>query len=467
MTDTKIVLWRWVGLQCSVLVALAGVVIARGFIPFGDFGLAALAIGDVFSVRTPTTGMPSTAWWTVPGSDLRHPGPLHFQLLAPVYLATGRSPWGLVFSSAIFAAAMLIAMLVLAWRIAGPLGVRLVGFSSMIWLLPSMTMVAPWNPVATVLGTGLALVSAWGVLTRQQWVWPWLVFAFSLTIQSHLGAPIVMAVIAAYVLFAAIRDARKHGNPWTFTEILVAMLVGLVCWAAPLWGVISAPRNNLTELMAWVSAGRDNSGASNNIGIVAYVLLALVFAIVVVVVLTRKTLYSYEGKTAVSLRRLTDLYLAAIAGVIVTLVVAGFGTAQFLFYATPIFIFPFVTAGFVGSFRRGRSASEARVPRWLVALVVIGPMSFWMYFYPESWLAAARYSDHVQLSTEKVLELEGTRDRPVVVSYPGYRWNPVAPAIAAELAANGIDVRIPNREEPIRSDPLWWRETPVEGPHLR
>ncbi len=466
VTDSQKVLWRWSITLISILAIWTGVAVVRGFIPFGDFGLAALAIGDVFTVHTPTVGMPSTAWGTLPGSDLRHPGPLHFQLLAPVYLLTGRSAWGLLLSGFMISSMLLVITLVLAHRIAGSFGVRLVGFGSLWCFLGGATMVTPWNPVAAILGTGLVLVSSWGVLSRQRGMWPWLVFSLSLVVQSHLGVIGVMAVVALFVVGSAARSVRAFGNPWSGREILLALAVGFASWAAPVWGIVSAQRTNVTELFDWLAAVSQNDGSgipltSDDIRFTLKVVL-----VALVVLWTRVTLKKYDGETSVRLKILMSVYAAALVGVVITLVVSGLEPARFLNYANPIFLFPIVTAGFVFGMKRGVLSKDVRAPAVLVALVVGVQLVPGMVNYPDSWLKAASYAEHVRLAVEQVAEIEGVPHRPVVVSYPNDRWNQVAPAIAAELAANGFDARIPNREEPIRPDPLWWRETPVDGPHL-
>ena len=95
----------WAALVLPLLV-WAVVLLAGGWGPHGDTAVEAVRAHDVLGAHTPLLGMPSTSGATVVGVHAHHPGPLQFQLLAPLYALSGFAPWALVVGSLLILAAL-------------------------------------------------------------------------------------------------------------------------------------------------------------------------------------------------------------------------------------------------------------------------------------------------------------------------------------------------------------------------
>lgn len=133
----------------------------------------------------------------------------------------------------------------------------------------------------------------------------------------------------------------------------------------------------------------------------------------------------------------------------------------------PALIVPFPTATAVYRLRRGQRPEHMKIrpPLAIASVLLIAYLA--ASTSAQINMPKANFTHEVAEISDRAAAIPGVRSRPIVVVFPtGERWNPVAPAIAAELSARGFDVRIPNREEPIRPDPLWWRETPADAPYL-
>ncbi len=210
--------WRrtgWSAFEVAVLaVAVLPVVTAvlrrRGdrWIPIGDNALIELRARDVFSVRHfPLLGTWSSASLSA-GTDLNHPGPLLFDLLAvPVRLFGGST--GVALGVGLVNAVAVIGIALVARRVRGTAGMvsGVLVASLLAYTLGSGMLTDPWNPHVLVLPALLMLVSAWAVAAGDLAVAPVLLAAGSLCLQTHLGyaylvpALVLLAVAGAVVVF--------------------------------------------------------------------------------------------------------------------------------------------------------------------------------------------------------------------------------------------------------------------------
>jgi hypothetical protein len=166
-----------------------------------------------------------------PGHLLYDPGPLLFWLLAiPVRIDPAHgSLWG----ATILAGAVLSLAIEAVWSTRQWLGCAVVAFVAVdiLWLEPTIFEDLMWNahfPIPFMISAiALALVIASG---RLGW-WPPLVLIGSVAAQSHL---IYLIPMVALVLAAPVIGVVLQGRPKRLRWLLLGLIVGCVCWLAPI-----------------------------------------------------------------------------------------------------------------------------------------------------------------------------------------------------------------------------------------
>ena len=249
--------WVLVATGTSIVIVVAVVRgLVRGFEPVGDNALTELRAWDVFTSNRPLLGTWSSASVSS-GTNLNHPGPMLFDLLAiPVRLLGGRV------GVALGGALINLGSVWIAGLAARRLGGRTTALATvtacavLAWTLGSEGLYDVWQPNVVVLPFLAFLVAVWAVFTGRSW---WLVAAVcigSLCVQAHLsylflGPGLLLAAAVALV----IRDRRawwsRHSRP-----LVIAIGVGLLLWAQPLWEQFTGPgEGNLSRLAG--SSGDD------------------------------------------------------------------------------------------------------------------------------------------------------------------------------------------------------------------
>jgi hypothetical protein len=114
----------------------------------------------------------------------------------------------------------------------------------------------PWNPYAVVLPTSLALVAAAALVDGRGRRWRLLVFvvAASFAVQSHIGTGPLVFVASAVALFGVVRSARTTDRP-LWGDLVIGALVGVVCWAIPIWEQLTSSPGNLDRIRAFFVNG--------------------------------------------------------------------------------------------------------------------------------------------------------------------------------------------------------------------
>jgi hypothetical protein len=243
---------RWSAFELAVVAAavvpvITAVLRRRGdrWIPIGDNALIELRARDVFSLRHfPFLGTWSSASLSA-GTDLNHPGPLLFDLLAvPVRVFGGST--GVALGVGLINAAAIVGVALVARRVCGTAGLVVGSLvaSLLAYTLGSGMLTDPWNPHVLVLPALLVLVSAWAVAAGDVAMAPVLLAAGSLCLQTHLGyaylvpALVLVAVAGAGVVYrrrwrldAATRpgDRRLMARTAAWSVVTVAVL-----WWQPL-----------------------------------------------------------------------------------------------------------------------------------------------------------------------------------------------------------------------------------------
>ncbi len=222
----------------TVLVVLPVVVAAvrgvrGGWIPIGDNAFFAVRAADVFTRHHPLVGTWTSASLST-GVDVNNPGPLFFDLLAlPVRLGPVA---GLAVGAALVNIAAITGAAVFAWRRAGARGTVAVAvaMAALAWAMGSELLYDPWQPNALLFPFFFVLVAAWATSLGDLPALPWLVFATSLVVQTHMSyALLVAATSAVSVVGAAVAVRRGHHVGRPVRIAVIASGVAVACWVQP------------------------------------------------------------------------------------------------------------------------------------------------------------------------------------------------------------------------------------------
>ena len=206
------------------------ILVANGYVPFGDDALASIRSHQVLTIHTPGVG-PHTTTATSDGKAIYDLGPLMFWLLAvPVRIAPVA---GTQIGAAIIGAIALSVTIEAAWSRRQWLACTVVAFAATdaLWRMPSTAIDPLWNayfPLPFLIAT---MVVAWLVSTGS-WGWmPFLVFTASVAMQTHMinVFPCIALLIVA-PLIGLVLTGRPPRWRWAWTSSLVLV----ICWIAPI-----------------------------------------------------------------------------------------------------------------------------------------------------------------------------------------------------------------------------------------
>ncbi|MBC9225543.1 hypothetical protein GL325_04320 [Aeromicrobium sp. 636] len=408
--------------------------VAGGWVPHGDTAVAAVRVHDVFGAHTPLLGMPSTSGLAVEGVHAHHPGPLQFQLLAPLYALTGHAPWALVVGSFVLIATLLALALAAANAAGGRRGAIAVAVAQAVALpVVGAGLVTPWNPWVAMVAFTAAVASGWAILVGRGGWWPVFIVTVSVAAQSHLAlAPAsvvlgVVALVASVVLWRAGRLQMSRG-----TVILTAAL-GLVCWVAPLADVATRRPHNL-ELLLRVA------GAGDGAPVLSVVVLAGAGALL-------WWLHRHGGGVASGRPSVVVPWVAIVTAVLLLSATrAGGGRAGYIAIGLPAVLI-LLTWPVVGWWSRSRHARAAAGV--LVAVVALGLL---LVPRPFERLIGAD-ADRAAVVVERARQVARGIDGPVVIRSTGSTaWADIAPAVYAALLADGREVYFEPRVDGQRED---------------
>lgn len=230
-----------------------------GWIPTGDNALFAVRARDVFSIRhLPLIGTWSSASLNA-GTDLNHPGPLYFDLLAvPARLMDSGA--GIAFGVAVINVLCIVGIAWFAYRRGGAVlgAVAMAATAALCWSMSSALLFEPWNPHSVLLPFLFFLVLVWSLTCGDLLAVPFAAAAGSLVAQTHLSYALLVPVLGAWGvagLVVALRRERRDRETWPrlrrrarwFTAIGGGVLVA--CWLQPLIEQFTSDgRGNLSRL---------------------------------------------------------------------------------------------------------------------------------------------------------------------------------------------------------------------------
>lgn len=229
----------------TVLVPVT-VKLARGWRATWDDAYIALHAYQVFSAKSPLVGVYSSASQGS-GHTFHDPGPLLFWLLVlPVHLDPGQ---GVLWGAAIWCGIALSVAIEAAWSVKGWVAAAVValGVADLLWVEPVLFARSDWNPYFGLIFLFSSLVVAWVVAQgRFRW-WPALVFLASVAAQCHLIYVInaLTLIVLAPALGQVHRRWREHRG-----SLLTGIVVGILCWVAPLVQEVVDRPGNITLYFA-------------------------------------------------------------------------------------------------------------------------------------------------------------------------------------------------------------------------
>lgn len=235
-----------------LFVALVVRVLTWDWQAVGDFGTIRLRTLDVGGSHTPLVGAYSRWGWN-------HPGPMLFYLLAGPLRLTGGDGHGLLLGALLINTAAIAATLVVAAR-AGRSTLALVALVMSLLLvgLDPGGLLDPWNPFVLIVPLFAAAVAAWRAALGDRVAAVVLVVTGSFAVQSHVGvAPAVAALLgvgSAGILWRAIKGPER---PAARRTLLIAGVVGLVCWLPPIIQQLTGSPGNLGEIVRFALGGTE------------------------------------------------------------------------------------------------------------------------------------------------------------------------------------------------------------------
>jgi len=194
------------------------------------------------------------------GTQVNHPGPLYFDLLAlPARVLDGGA--GIAFAVAVVNTACIVGIAVFAFRRGGALlgALAMAATATLCWTMGSELLFEPWNPHSALLPFAFFLVLVWSMTCGDLPAVPFAAGVGSLVLQSHLAYALLVPLLGAWGVFGLVlwlrrerrgdptaRPARRRRALW-LAAIGGAVLA--VCWIQPLIEQFTSDGSgNLTRL---------------------------------------------------------------------------------------------------------------------------------------------------------------------------------------------------------------------------
>jgi len=238
---------KWWYLSALPLLAVfiaALITSSQTFRAYGDFALIELQSREVFTARTPLTGLFGRMLWN-------HPGPAMFWLLSPAAILAHRTSTPLRVEYLLLIGITVIASLALAWRLGRKFftAITIVTALSLVGI-PTAVLTAYWNPWFPIPMFLLLFVLSAGVAAGQVKHLIGIVVVGSVMVQTHVGTLAIVATCALFSIVCIAVDAlrsRKMPEKWRSTLGWCAGLLTAI-WLMPVIGVIRHVHGNLISI---------------------------------------------------------------------------------------------------------------------------------------------------------------------------------------------------------------------------
>ncbi len=278
MNSVKKINWSEPWLVASAVVGLPLLVwIVRlsltGWVPQGDWAVAAVKTHDAFSEHLQLLGMPSTSANEVAGAAVHHFGPITFQFGWLPYWISGYEPWGILLGSGLLVFVLMAIGLRAAQAVAGLPAVLSLGavFIALEVALRGFA-VTNWNPFPMIFALPTLLVVAAAICSGERRWWPGFIAVASVAAQAHLLGALFAATIVVAVIFLGTKQ-RKLRLP-SKGELGLSVLVLAVCWWAPAMDLVTRDPSNLDQFRTYLTGDRvEESGSINWIVLAGFLTL--------------------------------------------------------------------------------------------------------------------------------------------------------------------------------------------------
>jgi hypothetical protein len=259
------------GLVAALPVVLSTVrAIDTGWTPVGDDAVIAIRSYDVFTTHTPLLGQYSAAS-AVLEQGSHSLGPMLYWLLA---IPARLGPLALAVTMGLANVACVLGAVVLARRRAGPAFMLVVAaaIAVMCGSLVGHLFSDVWNPAAGLLPLTLLVFLTWSVACGEYRLLPLTVVVASFVAQCHLAYLAPTVGLLAVGGTGVVMWRREAGAPQRAAlrrAALVALVLGLLCWSAPILEQAVHRPGNLALLAKAAAAGDPRVGASGGAHAVA------------------------------------------------------------------------------------------------------------------------------------------------------------------------------------------------------
>jgi len=213
-----------------------------GWRPVSDNAGIALRSWDVLTAHGPLVGQATRL-----AHGVYDPGPLQYWLLTlPVHIDPVH---GVLWGGALWCMVAASLTIEAAWSAAGMPG-GLLATAAILGVLawiPQITMLPCWNPWFGIMYLLAAIAACLAVLCGHRRWGPVLVVAGSIAAQAHLMFTITAVALVVLGLGVGLVETyrAKAGYGWAVT----GLIVGLVCWSAPLIQQVTGRPGNLSALL--------------------------------------------------------------------------------------------------------------------------------------------------------------------------------------------------------------------------
>lgn len=235
----------------GALLAPLAVLVVRALVddapsPGGDVGLIELRVRDVGTAHHPLLGSYSRF-------GFNQPGPALLYLLALPYRLAGGRFAGLEVGALLLSAAALTAVLIVAWRRCGTVGVVGTGalLAVFVHALGPAWLADPWEPhVLVPLGAALVVLAADTVAGRVRAL-PLVALVASVIAQAWptmLPFALALGVWAAAGVVLVARGAPDRRRAVVRSAIAAAVVIGVI-WAPPLLEQVTGDPGNVTAMV--------------------------------------------------------------------------------------------------------------------------------------------------------------------------------------------------------------------------
>lgn len=219
--------------------------------PYGDY-----ATTSIYTLRAAKgelgTGAYSRFHWN-------HPGPLLYEILAPLYALSGRREVSLKWTMLIVNVGVLAALLTyLSRRSRWLAATTALALLPMIWFEQRLLFWA-WNPAAPLLPLALGIALAAGVCAGDIAVLPWLCVVVSFLAQTHVALVPISLLLTAAALGAVLWRVRSPGpdeRRAAWRALAVSAAVAIALWTVPVVHDLRAASSNLAALARFFAASR-------------------------------------------------------------------------------------------------------------------------------------------------------------------------------------------------------------------